>query len=146
MSWRCEADHGYTPLEWRHGFKARGGITVVSNKRSSRYTLAYDADVISLAQRAHAAFPNQPLLGTDIVRDAELRTLYLLECNPRGDAWLLSSDMGRKIANANGLNFAGQYDAVQMAARVLISETRQRLGSRCLRADEPNCARQSNLR
>lgn len=123
MSWRCEADHRFVPLESRWDFKARGGITVVSNKKDSRYTLAAEADVIALAERAHAAFPDQPLLGTDIVRDADSGALFVLECNPRGDAWLISSVMGRMIEQANGLNFAGQFGALEIAAEVLARET-----------------------
>ena len=69
-------------------------------------------------------------LGTNIVRDAESHALFLLECNPRGDAWLMSSDTGRKIEGANGIIFAGQCGALQIAAGVLIRETRRRLGSR----------------
>lgn len=123
MSWRCEADHRFVPLESRWDFKARGGITVVSNKKDSRYTLAFDADVISLAERAHDAFPDQPLLGTDIVRDADSGALYLIECNPRGDAWLISSVMGRLIEQANGLDFAAQFGALEIAAEALARET-----------------------
>jgi hypothetical protein len=126
MSWRCEADHRFVPLESRWDFRARGGITVVSNKRDSRYTLAREADVIALAQRAHAAFPDQPLLGTDIVRDADSGALYVIECNPRGDAWLMSSAMGRVIEQANGLNFAAQFGALEIAAATLAEETRRR--------------------
>jgi len=126
MCWRCEADHRFVPLESRWDFKARGGITVVSNKRDSRYSLAFDADVISLAERAHAAFPDQPLLGTDIVRDADSGALYLIECNPRGDAWLISSVMGRLIEQANGLDFAAQFGAIEIAAAALEQETRRR--------------------
>jgi hypothetical protein len=126
MSWRCEADHRFVPLESRWDFRARGGITVVSNKRDSRYTLAREADVIALARRAHAAFPNQPLLGTDIVRDADSGALYVIECNPRGDAWLMSSAMGRLIEQANGLNFAAQFGALEIAAATLAEETRRR--------------------
>ena len=123
MSWRCEADHRFVPLESRWDFKARGGITVVSNKKDSRYTLAFDADVIALAEQAHAAFPDQPLLGTDIVRDADSGALHVIECNPRGDAWLISSAMGRMIERANGLDFAAQFGAIEIAARVLSQET-----------------------
>jgi len=126
MCWRCEADHGYVPLNTRWDFKARGGITVVSNKKGSRYELAFDADVIGLAERSHDAFPEQPLLGTDIVRDAETGELYVIECNPRGDAWLISSDMGRLIERANGLDFARQFGALEVATEVLIRETRSR--------------------
>jgi hypothetical protein len=123
MSWRCEADHRFVPLESRWDFKARGGITVVSNKKDSRYTLAAEADVIALAERAHAAFPDQPLLGTDIARDADSGALHVLECNPRGDAWLISSVMGRMIEQANGLNFATQFGALEIAAKALERET-----------------------
>ena len=123
MSWRCEADHRFVPLESRWDFKARGGITVVSNKKDSRYTLAFDADVVALAERAHAAFPDQPLLGTDIVRDADSGALYVIECNPRGDAWLISSVTGRMIEQANGLDFAAQFGALEIAAQVLAAET-----------------------
>lgn len=126
MSWRCEADHRFVPLESRWDFKARGGITVVSNKRDSRYTLAFERDVIALAEEAHAAFPEQPLLGTDVVRDADCGRLYLLECNPRGDAWLISSAMGRMIERANGLHFAAQFGALAVATQALERETRQR--------------------
>lgn len=126
MSWRCEADHRFVPLESRWAFKARGGITVVSNKKDSRYSLAFDTDVISLAEQAHAAFPDQPLLGTDIVRDADSGQLYVIECNPRGDAWLISSVMGRLIEQANGLDFAAQFGALEIAAAALERETRRR--------------------
>jgi len=126
LCWRCEASRAYWPLESRWDFKARGGITVVSNKQDSRYALAFDADVIALGERAHAAFPEQPLLGTDIVRDADTGELWVIECNPRGDAWLISSDMGRLIERANGLDFAAQFGALETAAETLAREARAR--------------------
>ncbi len=126
LAWHCEADHGYVPLDSRWDFKARGGISVVSNKKDSRYSLAEDAGVIALAERAHRAFPEQPLLGTDIVRDADTGELFVIECNPRGDAWLISSDMGRMIERANALDFASQFGALEVATEVLIREIRAR--------------------
>lgn len=126
LCWRCEANHEFVPLNSRWDFKAKGGITVVSNKRDSNYTLADDQDVINLAEKAHLAFPEQPLLGTDIVRDADSGELYVIECNPRGDAWLISSVMGRAIEQANGLNFSGQFDALKISAATLVRETLQR--------------------
>ena len=126
LCWHCEAAHRYVPLHSRWDFKAKGGITVVSNKTDSTYRLAREADVIALAEQAHAAFPDQPLLGTDIVRDADSGKLYLIECNPRGDAWLISSDMGRMIEAANGLNFTAQFGALDIAAETLARETRAR--------------------
>ena len=126
MCWRCEAAHHHVPLRSRWDFKAEGGITVVSNKRDSSYSLASDPEVIALAEKAHAAFPGQPLLGTDIVRDAETGELYVIECNPRGDAWLISSDMGRMLEQANGLDFGSQFGALGIAVEILVRETRAR--------------------
>ena len=126
MGWRCEANHRFEPLGSRWDFRARGGITVVSNKRDSSYRLCFERDIVELAQAAHAAFPDQPLLGTDIVRDADTGELFVLECNPRGDVWLLSSDMGRKIEAANGLDFKAQLGALGIAAEVLASVARER--------------------
>ncbi len=123
LCWHCEAAHRYVPLHSRWDFKAKGGITVVSNKTDSSYRLAPDADVIALAEQAHAAFPDQPLLGIDIVRDADTGKLYVIECNPRGDAWLISSDMGRMIEAANGLDFMGQFGALNVAVEVLLRES-----------------------
>ena len=123
---RGEPPHRYVPLQSRWDFKAKGGITVVSNKQDSSYALARDAEVIALAEKAHAAFPEQPLLGTDIVRDADTGELHVIECNPRGDAWLISSDMGRLIERTNGLDFTAQFGALEIATQTLIAETRAR--------------------
>ncbi|MCW8886189.1 MAG: ATP-grasp domain-containing protein [Motiliproteus sp.] len=122
LCWRCEADHGKPPLESKYAFT---GVSIVSNKKTSKYSLAFDEDVIALAEKAHQAFPDQPVLGTDIIRDAETGELYVLETNPRGDAWLISSDMGRMIESANGLNFTEQFGALDIAAKVLIEKTRE---------------------
>jgi hypothetical protein len=127
MSWHCEAEHSLRPLETRYAFRGGadgGGINIVSNRMGSRYSLSAERDVITLAERAHAAFPEQPLLGTDIVRDAETGELLVLETNPRGDAWLMSSDTGNSIQAANQIDFASQFDALGLAAKVLIDKTR----------------------
>lgn len=127
MSWHCEADHRFRPLEGRYAFRggeAGGGITIVSNKMGSTYRLSNEADVIALAERAHTAFAGQPLLGTDIVRDVESGELFVLETNPRGDAWLMSSDTGRSIQADNGIDFAAQFGALDIAVEALISNTR----------------------
>ncbi len=127
MSWHCEAVHDYRPLEGRYAFRGGadgGGITIVSNKMGSRYRLSSESDVISLAERAHSAFPDQPLLGTDIVRDVETGELQVLETNPRGDAWLMSSDTGNSIQADNQIDFSTQFSALEIAADVLIDRTR----------------------
>ena len=127
MSWHCEAVHSHRPLEARYAFRGGsegGGITIVSNKMGSSYRLSAESEVIALAEQAHSAFPDQPLLGTDIVRNVETGDLYVLESNPRGDAWLMSSDTGNSIQTDKRIDFGRQFDALDIAAEVLIERTR----------------------
>jgi len=115
-------------LNSRFDFKALGGITIVSNKRTSTYRLAFDEDVIAFAEAAHAAFPDQALLGHDVVRDHDTGDLFMLECNPRGDTWLFSSYAGIEIQKANGIDFYAQFSGLSHAANVLIDEARRGAG------------------
>ena len=126
LSWHCEIDHSFRPLKSRFEFKEVGGITIVSNKQSSTYRLAFDEDVIAFAEAAHAAFPDQPLLGHDVVRDHDTGELFMLECNPRGDTWLLSSYIGTEIQKENGIDFCAQFGGLSRVADILIEKTRRR--------------------
>ena len=128
---RCEADNSFRPLDSRDGFKGAagvGGAPVVSNKKSSRYTLSDDEEIIALGERAHAAFPEIPLLGHDIVRDADTGEVFLLESNTRGDVWLLSSGTGRSLQATNGFDLYSQFGALEVAADALIAQVRRVLG------------------
>ena len=126
LCWHCEIDHSYRALNSRFEFKEQGGITIVSNKRSSTYRLAFDEDVIAIAEAAHAAFPEQALLGHDVVRDHDTGDLFILECNPRGDTWLFSSYIGTEIQKENGIDFYAQFGGLSRIADILIEETRRR--------------------
>ncbi len=113
-------------MKSRFGFAEQGGITIVSNKRSSKYQLAFDGETIAFAEAAHAAFPEQPLLGHDVVRDHETGELFMLECNPRGDTWLFSSYTGTEIQKAHNIDFRAQFGGLSLVADILIEETRRR--------------------
>jgi hypothetical protein len=126
LCWYSEIDHSYPELASRYGFSEQGGVTIASNKTTSAYQLAFDRDVIEMAEAAHAAFPEQPLLGTDIARDHDTGELFVLECNPRGDTWVFSSYPGTEIQKANNINFGTQFGGMRLAADILIEETRRR--------------------
>ncbi len=127
LAWHIEQSHDYPPLEDKWEFdQAGGGISIVSNKRSSSYVETNDAGAIAVAEAAHRALSEVPLLGSDIVREAETGNYYVLECNPRGDAWLISSHIGRDIQRIHGLDSPNQFGAVEIATNVLIEETRRR--------------------
>jgi hypothetical protein len=126
LCWHCEIDHRFRPLEARYDFAREGGVTIVSNKKSSVYSLSFDDEVIALAEAAHRSFPEQALLGHDVARDVETGELFILECNPRGDAWLFSSPTGVGIQQDHGLDFYAQFGGLARAARILVRETRKR--------------------
>jgi hypothetical protein len=100
--------------------------------------LVKEADVQRLAERIHAQFPEIPILGSDVIRDAASQELYVLECNPGGTTWHLSSKIGELTgvyfgnAKANGVQRADQlgrrmlieqYGAFDVAARTLVEKT-----------------------
>jgi hypothetical protein len=127
MAWQIEQSHEFPALESKWEFdQAGGGISIVSNKRSSSYVETDDAGAIAIAEAAHNAMPEIPLMGCDIVREAETGKYYVLECNPRGDAWLISSHIGRDIQRIHGLDSPNQFGAITIATDALITATRER--------------------
>jgi hypothetical protein len=120
------------PLLHRWGFEAAPGTPVVSNTRDMQVTMVKDPEVISLCERAHrSAFPDVPLLGFDVIRDAETGKLYILECHPHGPSWLFSSISGRSIQEKSQVDFVAQYDGLRKCAEIL-AEATPRLAARRL--------------
>jgi glutathione synthase/RimK-type ligase-like ATP-grasp enzyme len=84
----------------------------------------YDADILALAERTARAFPEIPLLGIDILRDAESGALHVIEVNSSGQCWGFSSGLGNSMQGRLGQRYESQFDAFARAARVLIEQTR----------------------
>lgn len=76
-----------------------GGIIASNNKEMGGRvrTICNDAEIIALGERAHEAFPDCPVLGVDIIRETQTGQLYVLEVNPYGAVWHLSSPLARKM-------------------------------------------------
>jgi hypothetical protein len=83
-----------------------------------------DPDVISLGEKAHQAFPECPVLGVDIVRDSQSGRLYVLEVNPHGAIWHLSSPLGKRLDPELRRGLYTQFNALDLAADLLIQKTR----------------------
>jgi hypothetical protein len=82
-----------------------------------------EPDVLDLAKKVHAAFPNIPLLGTDILREARTGKLYVLECNPGGNTWHFSSNFGRNVWQVKmGLSFGASERNAEAVGRKLLLE------------------------
>jgi hypothetical protein len=72
------------------------GASIVSTGRgkSSNHLVADEREIAAFGEFAHSAFPDIPLLGVDIIRDARTGKLFVLEVNASGWVWSYSSARG----------------------------------------------------
>jgi hypothetical protein len=87
-------------------------------------SICNDPEIVSLGERAHDAFPECPVLGVDIIRDVQTGRLYVLEVNPHGNVWHLSSTFAKKLDPEYVRDRYAQFNALDRAADLLIQETR----------------------
>ena len=97
-------------------------ITVVTGPRTRRFV--YDQDVLDLARKLYSAAPFIPLQGCDFIREVGTAKLYALEFNPGGNTWHFSSKAGGHH-RIEGKRRQEQFDAFNLAADVLIAQTRK---------------------
>ena len=76
-----------------------GGRSIVASAKGSEIQFNYENDILQLAELAHAAFPQIPLLGFDIVREVPTGKLFVLEANAIGYVW----SFGAKTESSFGL-------------------------------------------
>ncbi|MGI9590478.1 MAG: ATP-grasp domain-containing protein [Myxococcota bacterium] len=120
---RLQTSRERAPLRERYGFTpewSKGHGSIVSNGQGCDITLEIDRDVIEFAEKAHAAFPEIPLLGTDVVREEPSGQLYVLEVNSGGSTWHFSSGAADRLRKAGDYEPYGQLDGLRVAARVLV--------------------------
>ena len=77
-----------------------------------------------MGERAHEAFPECPVLGVDIIRESQTGRLYVLEVNPHGAVWHLSSPLSRKMDPNHVRDLYAQFNALDRAADILIEKAR----------------------
>jgi hypothetical protein len=83
-----------------------------------------DPAFLDLAANAFRAMPDVALQACDILRDVDGH-LHLLEINPGGGTWMLSSHNAPAYRSALGIqDLAAEFDAFRVSARVLIERTR----------------------
>ena len=103
----------------------RGIIASNSSAIGGRtFSLCHAPEIISLGEATHKAFPECPVIGVDIIRDSQSRRLYVLEVNPHGAVWHLSSTLSRKLDPAVVRGLYAQFNALELAADLLIQKTR----------------------
>jgi len=102
----------------------RGVIASHSTASGRIRSVCNDPDIISLGELAHEAFPECPVIGVDIVRNIQNGQLYVLEVNPHGAVWHLSSTLGKRMDPGHVRDLYAQFDALDRAADLLIEKTR----------------------
>jgi hypothetical protein len=105
------------------------GGRIASNDEEipTRDRLVKTPDVLALARRIATAFPEIPCLGQDIVRRAGSGELYILETNPGGAIWHLSSAVYMSHPGHDAEHMRARYaqfDALEVVANQLIARTR----------------------
>jgi hypothetical protein len=120
---RSRADQSRKPILNATDFDS-GGRSIVASHVGCTLEFCYDADILALAERTARAFPEIPLLGIDILRDAESGALHVIEVNSSGQCWGFSSGLGNSMQGRLGQRYESQFDAFARAARVLIEQTR----------------------
>ncbi len=100
-------------------------LAVASNSAERVIELNFEEDVIEFAKVVAQAFPDQPALGIDIVRDEKTGDLYALEVNARGFVWHFSSNYGLAQVEKYGLDLVGQFGALDTITDALIDATRR---------------------
>jgi amino acid adenylation domain-containing protein len=110
-------------LRGPNDFNSRGSSgnspSIVANVRDSKADYCEEVDIIRLGERAARAFPDLPLLGVDVLKEASTGRLFVTEVNALGHNWNFS----RAFTDNFGLDVAAQFDGLRKAAYVLAEET-----------------------
>lgn len=85
--------------------------------------MVVDEEVIAFGERVHRVFPMFPVLGQDIIRDADNNKLYIVELNSGGWTWHLSSDFGNQYRTKFKLDYYGQFNALEKITSALARTT-----------------------
>jgi hypothetical protein len=105
----------------------RGGhvdLPIASNAGARLLELNFDAGIIQLGAAVYNAFPSAPVQGVDVIREAATGKLFVLEFNPRGHTWHLSSPYFRSLRQQFGLDLYGQFNALDTIGDVIVTRVR----------------------
>lgn len=115
MAFRTTAPKPFNPAKMRG---ITGGVATSNAAATRSRKLEAEADVLALGERAANAFPEIPVIATDIIRDAETGQLFCLEANV-GNLAALSAPICRELRADLGtqamLDQFGAYDVIAEA-------------------------------
>ena len=91
--------------------------TIVASSKGCVMTGQVPADVLQLGIEAHKAFPDEPFLAVDIVRDHTTGKLFFLEANTSGWSFILTNETAKRIEKEFSINLMQQFNAPKAIAR-----------------------------
>jgi hypothetical protein len=68
---RYDGRRDMAPLQSSTGFRDSGGRSIVANAMGCTISLTDDPEILEMSRRVHAAFPDVPSLGIDLIRGRE---------------------------------------------------------------------------
>jgi len=95
--------------------------SIVSNVRDSTAECCDDADIIRSGERAASAFPDLPLMGVDVLKEAGTGRLFVTEVNALGHNWNFS----RQFSEVFKVDVAVQFNGLRKAAYILAEQTQK---------------------
>jgi hypothetical protein len=124
---RITGNNSRPTLRGPNDFDSRGSgncVSIVANARDSKAEYCDDVDIVRFGERASRAFPDFPMLGVDVLKEAGTGRLYVTEVNALGHNWNFS----REFYDNFGIDVAKQFDGLRKAAYLLAEQT-QRLAN-----------------
>jgi hypothetical protein len=98
---------------------------IAANEGERTVTLNYDREILDFGASIAPLFPDVPVLGIDVVREAATGRLYALEVNAGGVTWHTSSNVGLVLQRVRQIDLVAQFGALDIAADALVDVTRR---------------------
>lgn len=112
--------HG--PTDFERVAREQQSASIVANARDSTAELCVAPEIIGFGERAARVFPDVPMLGVDILKDATTGALWVTEVNALGHNWNFTPEFARAFQ----LDIERQFGGLRKAAYVLAEETQRR--------------------
>lgn len=98
---------------------------VAANVDEGRTDLTFREDILATARAVAAGLPDMAVLGIDLVCEAATGRIFVLEVNPTGKTWHISSSYGVAHQRKSGVDYQSQFGALDVVADALIEVTRR---------------------